>query len=112
MYISPCLISRLLTLLSLSNHSIRLQAVVKRFPENLDMFNRSKLVPGEHSYTEAVNSTRLNSGKQYRIIILGDSLFRGIHFREFNYEIKNGYAKFKTFLSSDTREILTMLTQP
>ena len=70
------------------------------------MFNRSELVPGELSYTNVVKSTRLNSGKQNRIIISGDSIFREIRVREFNYEIKNGYAKFKTFPSSDSREIL------
>ena len=89
-----------------SNHSTRPQVVVNRFPENQDVFNRSKLVPGELSYTSAVKSTRLNSGKQNRIIIFGESTFRGIRVREFNNEIKNGYAKFKTFPGSDSREIL------
>ena len=70
------------------------------------MFSRSKLVPGKLSYTSAVKSTRINSGKQNRIIIFGDSIFRGIRVREFNNEIKNGYAKFKTFPGSDSREIL------
>ena len=64
------------------------------------MFNRSRSVPGELSHTSAVKSTRLNSGKQNRIIIFGDSIFHGIRFGEFNNEIKNGYAKFKTFLDS------------
>ena len=58
-----------------SNHSIRPQVVVNRFPENQDVFNGSKLVPGELSYTDAVKST-LISGKQNRII--NDSKFRGI----------------------------------
>ena len=79
---------------------------MNRFPENQDVFNRSKLVQGELSYTSAVKPTRLNSGKQNRIIIFGDSIFRGIRFREFNNEIKNGFAKFKTFPGSDSREIL------
>ena len=89
-----------------SNHSTRPQVVVNRFPENQDVFNRSKLVPGELSYTRAVKSTRLNSGKQNSIIIFGDSIFRGIRVREFNNEIKNGYTKFKTFSGSGSREIL------
>ena len=50
--------------------------------------------------------TWLNSGKQNRIIIFGDSIFRGIHFREFNNEIKNGDAKFKIFSGADSKEIL------
>ena len=37
-----------------SNHSTRQQVVVNRFPENQDVFNRSKLVPGELSYTSTV----------------------------------------------------------
>ena len=36
------------------------------------------------------------------MIIFGDSIFRGIRFREFNNEIKNGYAKFKTFPRADS----------
>lgn len=46
-----------------SNLSIRPQKVVNRFPENQDVFNRSKLVPGELFYTSPVKSTSLNSGK-------------------------------------------------
>ena len=34
-----------------SSHCIRSQVVVNRFPENQDVFSRSKLVPGELSYT-------------------------------------------------------------
>ena len=79
---------------------------MNRFPEHQDVFNGSKLVPGELSYTSAVKSTWLNSGKQNRIIIFGDSIFRGIRFREFNNEIKSGYAKFKTFPGADSKEIL------
>ena len=70
------------------------------------MFNRSKLVPGELSYNSAAKSTRLDSGKQNCIIIFGDSIFREIRVREFNNEIKNGYAKCKTFPGSYSREIL------
>lgn len=47
-----------------SNHSIRPQVVVNRFPENQDVFSRPKLVPGELFYTNAAKSARLNSGKQ------------------------------------------------
>ena len=51
----------------------------------------------------AVKSARLNSGKQNRIIIFGDTIFRGIRSREFNNETKNGYAKFKTFPGAYSR---------
>ena len=88
-----------------SNHSTRPQVVVNRFPEHQDVFNGSKLVPGELSYTSAVKSTWLNSGKQNRIIIFGDSIFRGIRFRKFNDEIKSGCAKSKTFPGADSKEI-------
>ena len=54
-----------------SNHSTRPQVVVNRFPENQNLFNRSKLVPGDFSYSSAVKSTRLNAGKQNRAIIFG-----------------------------------------
>ena len=91
-----------------SNHSTRPQVVVNHFPENQDVFNRSKLVPGELSYSRAVKSTRLNPGKQNRIIIFGDSVFRGIRVREFNNDIKNDYAKCKTFPGSDSRKNLTL----
>ena len=47
-----------------SNHSIRPQVVVNRFPEDQDVFSRPKLVPGELFYTNAAKSTRLNSGEQ------------------------------------------------
>ena len=89
-----------------SNHSTRPQVVVNRFPEHQDVFNGSKLVPGKFSYTSAVKSTWLNLGKQNRMIIFGDSIFRGIRFRKFNNKIKNGYAKVKTFPDADSKEIL------
>ena len=89
-----------------SNPSTKPQVGVNRFPENQDVFNRSKLVPGEFSYSSTVKSTRINSSKQNRIIIFGDSISRGIRVREFNNETKNGYAKFKTFPGPDSREIL------
>ena len=79
---------------------------MNHFPENQDVFDGSKLVPGELSCTSAVKSPRLNSGKQNRIIIFDDSIFRGIGSYEFNNEIKNGYTKFKTFPSAGSREIL------
>ena len=85
-----------------SNHSTRPQAVVNCFPEHQDMFNGSKLIPGGLSYNSTNKSTSLISGKQNRIIIFGDSIFRGIRFHEFSNEIKNGYAKFKTFPGADS----------
>ena len=60
------------------NHSTRPKVVANRFPDNQDVFNRSKLVPRELFYTSAAKSARLNSGNQNGIIIFGDSIFRGI----------------------------------
>ena len=88
-----------------SNHSTIPQVVVNRFPGDQNVLSRSKLVLGELSYTSAVIS-RLNSGKQNRTIIFGESISRGIRVREFKNEIKNGYSKFKTFPGSDSKEIL------
>ena len=48
----------------------------------------------------------LNSVKQNRMNIFGGSIFRGIRVREFNNEIKNSYAKFKSFPDSHCRKIL------
>ena len=92
-----------------SSHSITPQVVVNHFPENHDIFARSKLFSGERSYTNAVKSTRLNSSNQNRIVIFGDSIFLGIRVREFNNEIKKGNANFKTFPGSDSREILHLV---
>ena len=89
-----------------SNHSARLQVVVNRFPEHQDVFSGSKLVLRERSYNSVGKSTWLNSGKQNRINIFGDSIFCGIRFREFNNDIQNGYAKFKTFPGAGSKEIL------
>ena len=36
-----------------SNHSTRPEVVVNRFPEHQDVFNGSKLVPGELFFTSA-----------------------------------------------------------
>ena len=48
----------------------------------LDLGKENKL-----SYTSAVKSTRLNSGKQSPTIIFGDGIFLAIRVREFNNEI-------------------------
>ena len=76
-----------------SNYSTTSQVVVNRFPEHQDVFNGSKLVPGELSYTSALKSTWLNSGKQNHIIISGDSIFRGIRLCEFNKEMAMQHSK-------------------
>ena len=85
---------------------MRPQVVLNRFLENQDVLDRSKLVPGKLSCTVTVISTRLDSGKQNSIIIFGDSIYCRTRAWEFNNEIKNGYAKFKNFPSSDLKEIL------
>ena len=66
-----------------SSHSTGPQVVANRFAEHQDLFNGSKLVPTELSYTSAVKSTRLNSGKENRIIVFGDGMICGKCFCEF-----------------------------
>ena len=79
------------------------------FPENQDVFTRFKLVYEELSYTDDVKSVRFSSSKQNCKIMFGDSIFREIYFREYNNEIKNDYAKFKTLPGSDSAEILHLV---
>ena len=92
--------------IAILKHSIRSKVVLNHFPENEDVVNRSKLVPGEFSYTNAAKSTRSNSDEQNHITIFGDSIFRGIHVLEFSNEMKIGFGKFKDFPGKDSREIL------
>ena len=38
--------------------------------------------------------------------IMGDSIIQGIRVREFNQQVKNGYAKFKSFPGCNSKEML------
>ena len=95
-----------------SNHSIRPQVVVNRLPENQGMVNRSKLVPVELSYINAVKSTKLNSGKQNCIIIFGRAYF--VEYAFVNLIVKSKMAIQNSKLSpvQTPEKSYTMLTQP
>ena len=94
------------------NHSIRPQVAVNRFPENQDVFNRSKLVPGELPYSNAVKSTRLNSGKLNPIIIFWIAYF--VKYTLVNLIMKSKMATQNSKLSpfQIPEKSYTMLTQP
>ena len=77
----------------------RPQVVVNNFPENQDLFQRPKIVPGNKSYSEAVKSTR-------KIIVFGDSIPRGIKMNEFNRHVQRGFAKMKSFPGATSKEML------
>ena len=41
-----------------------------------------------------------------KVIAFGDSISWGIRVREFNQQVKNGYAKFKSFPACNSTEML------
>ena len=85
---------------------------MNRYPENQDVFNRSKLVPGEFSSTSTVKSTRLHLGKQNHIIIFGDNIFHRIHVREFDNENQKWLCKIQNFLRFRLQRNLTLTVNP
>ena len=64
--------------------------------ENVD-FIRANTVPGNKSYADVAMSRKTKNGIIQKVIVFGDSIIRGIRVREFNQQVKNGYAKFKSF---------------
>ena len=68
--------------------------------ENVD-FIRANTVPSNKSYVDVAMSR-----KSKKVIVLGDSIIGGIRVRDFNQQVKNGYAKFKSFLGYNSKEIL------
>ena len=75
------------------------QVVVKKFPENQDVYFKPSVVPGNRSYDETVQSLRI-------VIIFSDSIPRGIRIHEFNSLVKKGYAKMKSFPGATSKELL------
>ena len=51
-------------------------------------------------------SRQTKNGITKKVIVLGDSIIRGIRMREFNQQVKNVYAKFKSFPGSNSKEML------
>ena len=73
--------------------------------ENVD-FIRENTVPGNKSYADVAMSRKTKNGIIQKVIVFGDSIIRGIRVREFNQQLKNGYAKFKSFPGCNSKEIL------
>ena len=79
--------------------------VVKDSSENVD-FIRANTVPGNKSYADVAMSRKTKNGFTKKVIVFGDSIIRGIRVREFNQQVKNGYAKFKSFPGCNSKEML------
>ena len=73
--------------------------------ENVD-FIRANTVPGNKSYADVAMSRKTKNGIIQKVIVFGDSIIRGIRVREFNQQVKNGYAKFKSFPGCNSKEML------
>ena len=71
---------------------------------NVD-FIRANTVPGNKSYAHVAMSRKTKKGFTKKGIVFGDSIIRGIRVREFNQQVKNGYAKFKSFPGCNSNEI-------
>ena len=79
---------------------------VNVFSENVN-FIRANTVPGNKSYTDVVMPRNTKNGITKKMISFwGDSIIRGIRVRDFNQQVKNGYAKFKTFPGCNSKEML------
>ena len=79
--------------------------VVNQSSENVD-FIRVNTVPGNKSYADVAMSRKTKNGFTKKVIVFGDSIIRGIRVREFNQQVKNGYAKFKSFPGCNSKEML------
>ena len=79
--------------------------VVKDSSENVD-FIRANTVPGNKSYADVAMSSKIKNGITKKVIVFRDSIIRGIRVRDFNQQVKNGYAKFKSFPGGNSKEIL------
>ena len=51
-------------------------------------------------------SRKTKNGITKKVIVFGDSIIRGIRLREFNQQVKNGYAKFKSFPGCNSQKML------
>ena len=73
--------------------------------KNVD-FIRTNTVPGNKSYADVAMSRKTKNGITKKVIVFGDSIIRGIRVRDFNQQVKNGYAKFKSFPGCNSKEML------
>ena len=51
-------------------------------------------------------SCNTKNGIFKKVIVLGNSIIRGIRVRDFNQQVKNGYVKFKSFPGCNSKEML------
>ena len=79
--------------------------VVNESSENVDVI-RANTVPGNKSYADVAMSRKTKNGFTKKVIVFGDSIMRGIRVSEFNQQVKNGYAKFKSFPGCNSEEML------
>ena len=61
---------------------------------------------GNKSYAHVAMSRKTKNGITKKVIVSGDSIIRGIKVRDFNQQVKNGYAKFKSFPGCNSKEML------
>ena len=80
-------------------------AAVNYSSENVD-FIRANTVPGNKSYADVAMSRKIKNGITKKVIVFGDSIIRGIRVRDFNQQVKNGYAKFRSFADCNSKEML------
>ena len=79
--------------------------VVNDSSENVN-FIRGNTVPGNKSYADVAISRKTKNSITEKVIVFGDSNIRGIRVREFNKQVKNGYAEFKSFPGCNSEEML------
>ena len=67
-------------------------------------FIRTNTVPGNKSYADAAMSRNTINGVSKKVIVFEYSIIRGIRARNFNQQVKNGYAKFKFFPGCNSKK--------
>ena len=80
-------------------------AVINDSSENVD-FIRANRVPGNKSYADVAISRKTKNCITKKVIVLGDSIIREIRLKDFNQQVKNGYAKFRSFPGCNSKEML------
>ena len=71
-----------------------------------EVVNRANTVPGSKSYADVTMSRKTKNDITKKVIVFGDSIIWGMRVRDFNQQVKNGYAKFKSFPGGNSKEIL------
>ena len=51
-------------------------------------------------------SLKTKNGITKKVIAFGDNIIRGLRVREFNEQVKNSYAKFRSFPGCNSKEML------